>query len=126
MALFIDLREYPRQEEMKRHVFLTKKYSKKELARKLRPLVDEYNVDKFYVNRVLQEGEVLQKDCIIELKGETVLTTQARGTTWYYGPKDKLTIHPDGTWDVEYYEPWWRKVDALYEKKKEALRILEV
>ena len=81
-------------------------------------------MDKEYLDAVLK-GEVLE-DRVIELKGEAVLTTQCQGSTWYYYPKDKITIHPNGTWSVEEYFPWWKEVIMfLYQKKQEVLLSLK-
>lgn len=124
MALFIDLRVHSKR-GMKVYRFLTNKYSKEELVKKLQPLVDEYHVDQSYLNAVLN-GEVLQEDCVIRLKGEAVLTTQCQGSTWYYYPKDKITIHPNGTWTEERYWPWWREVIMfLYQKKQNLILSLK-
>lgn len=116
MALFIDIQEFPQKGGVIRHIFLSNRYTKEELAEELEPFVGTMDCSKKYLDDILEKGKYLKKKTCIKLKHQTIVTTQINGFKTFYLPKKKnLTIYPDGTWSEEPYLNFFARVRKIWD-----------
>ena len=78
-------------------IILNPKYSREELAEKLKPI--GYSEDR--IDTILNEGRQLQKELKIRCRKEGRITTQKYGSMYYFYKGDKVILHPDGVFCIK-------------------------
>ena len=78
-------------------IILNSKYSREELAEKLKPT--GYSEDR--IDTILDEGINLEKNLRIKCHADGVITTQQYGSMYYFYKGDKVILHPDGVFCVK-------------------------
>jgi hypothetical protein len=77
-------------------IILNSKYSRKELAEKLR---DTNSSDR--LGTILSEGINLEKRLRVKCHADGVITTQQSGSMSYFYKGDKVTVYPDGVYSIK-------------------------
>lgn len=119
MALFIEICEYPKKAGVIRHVFLNSQYSKEDLEEKLDALIIAEKYSEEYIDRILLTGKQLKRKYTLKLKHEAVLSTEASGFSCRYHAKNKVIIHPDGTWTEVPYLNFVAKIKKIVDAWRE-------
>ena len=78
-------------------IVLNSKYSREELAEKLKPT--GYSEDR--IDTILDEGINLEKNLRIKCHADGVITTQQYGSMYYFYKGDKVIVYPDGTFCIK-------------------------
>ena len=84
------------EEGKKDIIILNPKYSRCELAEKLR---ETESSD--WLGTILNEGINLQKDRKIKCRKNGCITTQQKGSVYYFYKGDTLTLYPDGVFSIK-------------------------
>ncbi|MBQ2835361.1 MAG: hypothetical protein IJB90_02225 [Clostridia bacterium] len=77
-------------------IILNAKYSRGELADKLRSTESSHRVCP-----ILDEGRQLQKELKIRCRAEGRITTEEEGLMYYFYKGDKVILYPDGAFQIK-------------------------
>lgn len=89
-------------------IVLNRNYTKEQIREKLS--VPEAEFSKSRIDEILSKGIYLDEILTIECNNEGTITTQCRGSIWYFYKRDKVIIGPDGSFKIIEYIPFYCKV----------------
>ena len=93
-TLYTSVSEYGKKEI----VILNSRYSREEIAEKLKPA----NYDKERLEHIVNEGTVLLNDIKIKAHADGVITTQRQGSQYFFRKGDTVIVHPDGAFSIKH------------------------
>lgn len=78
-------------------IVLNPKYSRDQIAEKLKPL--EYSEER--LDQILTRGVNLQKDLRVKCRSDGCITTQKWGSRYFFYKGDTVIVQPDGVFSIK-------------------------